>query len=84
MTATAEFAKEVVTKALVRYLDVPGVAGEIALITDSPRTATVVTTSPGRLLVVTDRAFKSVLETMPSISLKLMHTLGERLHQTSL
>ena len=28
-----EFADEVVTQALVRYLDVPGVAGEIALIT---------------------------------------------------
>ena len=28
-----EFADEVITKALVRYLDVPGVAGEIALIT---------------------------------------------------
>jgi 3-hydroxyacyl-CoA dehydrogenase/enoyl-CoA hydratase/carnithine racemase len=28
-----EFAEEVVTKALVRYVDVPGVAGEIALIT---------------------------------------------------
>lgn len=32
MTA-AEFADEVVTKALVRYLEVPGVPGEIALIT---------------------------------------------------
>jgi 3-hydroxyacyl-CoA dehydrogenase/enoyl-CoA hydratase/carnithine racemase len=31
--SAAEFADEVVTKALVRYLDVPGVAGEIALIT---------------------------------------------------
>ena len=59
-------------------------AGEIALITDTPRTATVVTTTPGRLLVVTDRAFKSVLEEIPAISLKLMRTLGERLHGTAL
>lgn len=33
MTATAEFADEVVTQALVRYVNVPGVDGEIALIT---------------------------------------------------
>jgi CRP-like cAMP-binding protein len=59
-------------------------AGEIALITDSPRTATVVTTSPGRILVVTDRAFTSVLEEIPAISLKLMKTLGERLHGSTL
>jgi CRP/FNR family transcriptional regulator, cyclic AMP receptor protein len=59
-------------------------AGEIALITDTPRTATVVATSPGRLLVVTDRAFRSVLEEVPSISIKLMKTLGERLHDSTL
>jgi CRP/FNR family transcriptional regulator, cyclic AMP receptor protein len=57
-------------------------AGEIALITDAPRTATVVTTSPARLLVVTERAFRSVLEEVPSISMKLIKTLGERLHGT--
>ena len=59
-------------------------AGEIALITETPRTASVVTTSSGRLLVVTDRAFRSVLEEIPSISIKLMKTLGERLHSTTL
>jgi CRP/FNR family transcriptional regulator, cyclic AMP receptor protein len=59
-------------------------AGEIALITDTPRTATVVTTGPGRILVVTDRAFKTVLEEIPSISIKLMKTLGERLHDSTL
>jgi CRP/FNR family transcriptional regulator, cyclic AMP receptor protein len=59
-------------------------AGEIALITDTPRTATVVATSPGRLLVVTDRAFRTVLEEVPSISIKLMKTLGERLHPSTL
>jgi 3-hydroxyacyl-CoA dehydrogenase/enoyl-CoA hydratase/carnithine racemase len=33
MTVTAEFADEVVTKALVRYADLPGLSGPIALIT---------------------------------------------------
>jgi len=59
-------------------------AGEIALITDSPRTASVVMTSAGRVLVVTDRAFRLVLEEVPSISLKLMKSLGERLHSSTL
>jgi CRP/FNR family transcriptional regulator, cyclic AMP receptor protein len=54
--------------------------GEIALVADVPRTATVTATSPVRLLVVTDRAFKTVLEQMPSIATKVLQSLGERLH----
>jgi CRP/FNR family transcriptional regulator, cyclic AMP receptor protein len=54
--------------------------GEIALVADVPRTATVTATSPVRLLVVTDRAFRSVLEQMPSIATKVLQSLGERLH----
>jgi CRP-like cAMP-binding protein len=54
--------------------------GEIALVADVPRTATVTATSPVRLLVVTDRAFRSVLEQMPSIATKVLQSLGERMH----
>ena len=54
-------------------------AGEIALLNGSPRTATVVTTSPARLLVIGDRAFKQLVDRAPSIALKLMRSLGERL-----
>jgi len=54
--------------------------GEIALVADVPRTATVTATSPVRLLVVTDRAFRAVLEQMPSIATKVLQSLGERLH----
>jgi CRP/FNR family cyclic AMP-dependent transcriptional regulator len=55
--------------------------GEIALITNSPRTATVTATSPGDVLVITDRRFHSVVETMPSIALKVLATVGDRLTQ---
>ena len=54
--------------------------GEIALVADVPRTATVTATSPVRLLVVTDRAFRDLLERTSSVSTKVLQSLGERLH----
>jgi CRP/FNR family transcriptional regulator, cyclic AMP receptor protein len=53
--------------------------GEIALVTQRPRTATVVTTAPVRALVVTDRSFRSLLEHQPAIQGKVMSALAARL-----
>ena len=53
--------------------------GEIALLTDAPRTATVTATSRVNVLVITDRGFRRVVETMPSIALKVLACVGERL-----
>jgi CRP-like cAMP-binding protein len=53
--------------------------GEIALISGGRRTATVTTTSNVRMLVVTDRAFRSLIERLPSIQTKVMQALAERL-----
>ena len=53
--------------------------GEIALVSSRPRTATVTATAPGTLLVVTDRAFRRLLEQMPSIQLKVLTALADRL-----
>jgi CRP-like cAMP-binding protein len=53
--------------------------GEIALVSDRPRTATVTTTVPVRLLVVTDRAFRELMRKVPSIQLKVLTALADRL-----
>lgn len=52
--------------------------GEIALLANVPRSATVVTTEQTRLLVITDRAFRSLLRDTPSISTKVLQALAER------
>jgi CRP-like cAMP-binding protein len=53
--------------------------GEISLITDRPRTATVVATSPVRALVITDRSFRRLLEHQPEIQGKVMSAVAARL-----
>jgi CRP/FNR family transcriptional regulator, cyclic AMP receptor protein len=53
--------------------------GEIALIAGVPRTATVTTTEASRVLVVTAPAFKQLLRDSPSIQLKVLEALAERL-----
>jgi CRP-like cAMP-binding protein len=52
--------------------------GEIALVEDTPRTATVTATSPVRALVITDRAFKRLLEEQPEIQRKVLVALAKR------
>jgi CRP-like cAMP-binding protein len=53
--------------------------GEIALIVRGPRTATVTTTSPARVLVVTGRDFRRLLREMPPLQLTVLEALAERL-----
>lgn len=52
--------------------------GEIALVSDTPRTATVTTTTKSRALVVTQQGFRSLMRRQPGIQTKVLAALAER------
>jgi CRP/FNR family transcriptional regulator, cyclic AMP receptor protein len=58
--------------------------GEIALVSNSPRTATVTAASPVHTLVITDRSFRRLLDDVPEIQRKVLQALAERLAPASL
>jgi CRP-like cAMP-binding protein len=53
--------------------------GEIALVSNVPRTATVETSSQVRALVVSGREFWTLLDASPGITRKIAETMGDRL-----
>jgi CRP/FNR family cyclic AMP-dependent transcriptional regulator len=53
--------------------------GEIALLTGRKRSATVTTTEDSRLLVLTTHAFRRLLRDVPSMQLKVLDALADRL-----
>ena len=57
--------------------------GEIALLADVPRTATVKTNEQSVLLVLTDRAFERVASRLPDVRASLLTALAERLQASS-
>jgi CRP-like cAMP-binding protein len=53
--------------------------GEVALMCNGPRVATVTTLEPSVALIVTDRDFKNLVKKSPQIALKVLEAVGERL-----
>lgn len=53
--------------------------GELALIAHRPRSATVTTTADTRALVITGRDFERLARDVPTIALKVLKAVGERL-----
>jgi CRP/FNR family transcriptional regulator, cyclic AMP receptor protein len=58
--------------------------GEIALVSQRPRTATVTTTSPARTLVVTEQSFRSLLDGAPDVQRKVLQALADRVAADSI
>jgi CRP/FNR family transcriptional regulator, cyclic AMP receptor protein len=52
--------------------------GEIALVSDVPRTATVRTTEPTQAIVVSRRDFRALMQRVPSIQMKVLEALAAR------
>jgi CRP/FNR family transcriptional regulator, cyclic AMP receptor protein len=53
--------------------------GEMALLTEQPRNATVVTTSAVDVLIITARNFRALVESNPLIAVKVMRAVADRL-----
>lgn len=55
------------------------VLGEIALLAEMPRTATVIAIEPSRLFVVGHREFHSLMDQMPSVRTSVLEVLASRI-----
>jgi CRP/FNR family transcriptional regulator, cyclic AMP receptor protein len=57
--------------------------GEMALIDDAPRSATVVAMTECRLLELDRRRFESLVSETPYFALEVMHVMADRLRRTN-
>jgi CRP/FNR family transcriptional regulator, cyclic AMP receptor protein len=55
--------------------------GEIALVDGGPRTATVTTEAPSRLLVITHRDFHAMMEEFPEVERQVLSALAQRIRR---
>lgn len=65
-------------KRRVTQLGAGSFVGEIALLSSSPRTATVVATTPLRVLAIEGRDFVELLDSLPELWLKVARALADR------
>jgi CRP/FNR family transcriptional regulator, cyclic AMP receptor protein len=59
------------------------IVGEIAILCDVPRTATVLATTPLVALRVSKDGFFNLVTQFPQVGVEVMHELASRLHQTT-
>lgn len=56
----------------------PELLGEISILEDVPRTATVTAETPVRFFVLTSRAFRNLVKDHPNVELEVLRTLVKR------
>ena len=59
------------------------IVGEIAILCDVPRTATVLATTPLVALRISKDGFFNLVTQFPQVGVEVMHELASRLHQTT-
>jgi CRP-like cAMP-binding protein len=57
--------------------------GEIALVSNVPRTATVTTTSPVRALVISAQNFRGLVDHSPEVALQVLDAVAHRLPESA-
>lgn len=67
---------------IMGFLEPGAVFGEIAVLDNKPRTASILSVEPSELLVIDRAPFMRFLETYPSVAIKLMMAICERLRTT--
>jgi CRP-like cAMP-binding protein len=55
--------------------------GELAILSDRPRNATITVTRPSRIEVIERRGFRTLLEDTPSLALSLLMSVADRLSE---
>lgn len=68
---------------ILDYAESGAVLGEIGLLDGEPRTATVTTIAPGRILRLSRAAFESFIETHPRVALRMLREMARRLRQAN-
>jgi CRP/FNR family cyclic AMP-dependent transcriptional regulator len=68
----------------VAQLAAGDIAGELALLDDGPRSATVECTGDGSVLVISRSEFKAVLDDIPKLSRKLLAAMAGRIRNLDL
>lgn len=66
---------------LVESLRAGGVLGEMALIDQTPRSASAVARTDCRLVAIDERRFKFLVQQTPNFSLQLMRVIADRLRR---
>ena len=66
---------------VVAKLEAGNYFGEMALLTDEPRTASVITTAPAEMFILHQKDFNDMLDLFPSIQIELGKIMSKRLRQ---